>query len=202
MALSDLKTCIKCVKSKPLLEFNRASKYPTGRDRVCRECARERRSTPEYKAMLSRRKTRIIALHPEEFYKDVLQNGVRKMCSMCKRELPLKDFTRVKSLKSGFDSRCRKCNKHLRTKEKTKDIHLKRNYGITLEQYDALLKRQRGKCAICKNTCSSGRALAVDHCHQGGHVRGLLCTACNRALGLLKDDTTIVERALDYLLRI
>lgn len=79
------------------------------------------------------------------------------------------------------------------------------NYGITVEQYDALLLRQNYLCAICgtdRPANARGRAIrafCVDHDHETGKVRGLLCQGCNRGLGLLKDDLTIVEAALRYL---
>lgn len=80
---------------------------------------------------------------------------------------------------------------------------LKRNYGMTPEEYDALLRKQDFKCAIC-GTEESGRrgssGLAVDHDHKTGRVRGLLCSPCNAALGAFRDDYEIILRARAYLL--
>lgn len=83
---------------------------------------------------------------------------------------------------------------------------LKRNYGITMEEYQALHEVQGGVCAICgqPETTVQGRTntpfcLAVDHDHDTGKVRGLLCTPCNRGIGFLRDDPAILERALEYL---
>jgi hypothetical protein len=56
-------------------------------------------------------------------------------------------------------------------------------------------------CAICKRPCSTGRSLAVDHNHETGEVRGLLCKACNQALGLFEDDTNRMTIAIEYLTR-
>ena len=67
--------------------------------------------------------------------------------------------------------------------------HLKRNYGLTLEAFDALLASQGGGCAICGRTDADN----VDHDHATGRVRGILCFPCNVAIGLLHDDE---ERAL------
>lgn len=78
-----------------------------------------------------------------------------------------------------------------------------RKYGITPEQYDALLATQRGVCAIegCGNSPEhqSGRSLAIDHCHKTGKVRGLLCIACNVAIGYLELDPDYVSRLKKYL---
>jgi len=77
---------------------------------------------------------------------------------------------------------------------------LKRQYGITLEDYETLLIHQGGGCAICQTEgCSTGYKLAVDHDHENGVVRGLLCMSCNTALGRLNDSTELLLRAVAYL---
>lgn len=76
--------------------------------------------------------------------------------------------------------------------------NLKRLYGITLDDYQVLLDEQGGVCAICKRTRGI-RKLHVDHDHDTGIVRGLLCHACNTALGLLGEDPAILSAALEYL---
>jgi hypothetical protein len=79
----------------------------------------------------------------------------------------------------------------------TRTAQLKRRYGISPAEYDALLEKQGGTCAICRMR-SKGR-LCVDHCHVTGMVRGLLCNECNTALGYLKDDQASLVAALAYL---
>jgi len=75
-----------------------------------------------------------------------------------------------------------------------------KNYGITVEEYDALVHLQGGRCAICRIAQPGGAGRwHVDHCHSGGHVRGLLCTKCNTALGLFKDDPVRLGEAIKYL---
>lgn len=77
---------------------------------------------------------------------------------------------------------------------------LRSKYGIDADFYDQLLASQGHVCAICLNPETvSGRALAVDHDHTSGLVRGLLCGACNRALGLMRDDPAALARAAQYL---
>jgi Recombination endonuclease VII len=84
-------------------------------------------------------------------------------------------------------------------REYNRRYRLTHRYGITIEEYDAILAAQDGGCAICK-----GRRpylLAVDHCHRTGNVRGLLCKLCNnRLLTSVRDDVSVLERAIDYLL--
>lgn len=92
-----------------------------------------------------------------------------------------------------------------RNPERAKNIDLKKTYGITLAQYEQMLEQQNNVCAICKlpemSLSSDGgpRMMPVDHCHTTGKVRGLLCTACNRALGLFKENKTTLGRAIKYL---
>jgi hypothetical protein len=77
-----------------------------------------------------------------------------------------------------------------------------KNYGLTIEGYNAIFKSQGGRCAICLQKEVSGKRskrLAVDHCHETGRIRGLLCQRCNRALGLLKDDKNVLANAITYL---
>ena len=81
---------------------------------------------------------------------------------------------------------------------------LKRAYGVTLDWYKAKHAEQNGACAICLQSETAvihGRtiALAVDHCHDTKRVRGLLCRACNNAIGALKHDPVLFNRAIDYL---
>jgi hypothetical protein len=76
--------------------------------------------------------------------------------------------------------------------------HLKRKYGLTTEQYTAMLKRQRGRCAICRDF-PGDLPLHVDHDHTTGAVRGLLCIRCNNALGLFRESHDLFRQAADYL---
>jgi hypothetical protein len=69
-------------------------------------------------------------------------------------------------------------------------------YGLTRSQFNAMKARQDGKCAICEQVPVSWQ---IDHCHDTGAIRGLLCNLCNMALGSFKDDPVRVLRALHYL---
>jgi hypothetical protein len=93
-----------------------------------------------------------------------------------------------------------------RNPDKYKDKDLKKKYGIGLKEYKGMLFKQDGVCCICKLKESAlnprtkkARDLAVDHCHDTGKVRGLLCAQCNTGLGLLKDDISLLNKAIVYL---
>lgn len=74
----------------------------------------------------------------------------------------------------------------------------KRAHGATEQLYQSLLSKQNGVCWICKGT-DQKRRLSIDHDHTTGEIRGLLCRACNTALGLFKDDKAMLSRAVAYL---
>ena len=78
--------------------------------------------------------------------------------------------------------------------------YLKRMYALTVEQYDELLAAQGGVCAICKAPPRDDISLHVDHDHETGERRGLLCFRCNNALGDFGDDRERLRAAVDYLL--
>jgi hypothetical protein len=79
--------------------------------------------------------------------------------------------------------------------------HLKRKYGLTPEQFDALLAAQGGVCGICRGPPTDVRGFRphIDHCHRTGRVRGLLCSRCNHGLGAFGDDPERLRRAIVYL---
>lgn len=83
--------------------------------------------------------------------------------------------------------------------EVKRNTRLLRSFGITAAEYDRMLEDQGGKCGICRLDCTSGRRLAVDHCHETGRVRGLLCGNCNHGLGKFLDDPGLLDRAAMYL---
>ena len=78
-----------------------------------------------------------------------------------------------------------------------KNRRLVQRYGITIEDYNRILAEQKGLCAICGNVPTT--RFHVDHDHATGKVRGLLCVACNMALGLFKDNPRLLERSIEYL---
>lgn len=82
---------------------------------------------------------------------------------------------------------------------KSRQYHLLRKFGITPEQYDELFEKQGGKCALCSKTGEEqGRALAVDHDHTTGEIRGLLCNYCNHRVVGRHRDGDLLRRMADY----
>ena len=77
---------------------------------------------------------------------------------------------------------------------------LKKKHGITIEQYDEMIMKQEHRCAICGiHQSELGKSFDVDHNHTTGKIRGILCNACNQAIGLLDDSVGLLSKAIDYL---
>lgn len=118
-----------------------------------------------------------------------------KQCPTCKIVKPVSEYHRAVRRGDGKAVYCKDCT-HLWFRR----YHLTNTYGITPEQYEAMLAEQGGVCAICRRK-DKGRNLAVDHDHETGQVRGLLCQACNRAIGQLGEDPDRLDTAVSYLRR-
>lgn len=90
--------------------------------------------------------------------------------------------------------------------ERTQEVNLRKTHGISVAEYTAILETQNGLCAICGKQETSYvrrhkiiRRLAVDHCHDTGKIRGLLCTTCNQGIGSFNDDPRLLRKAAQYL---
>ncbi|MFD5631595.1 endonuclease VII domain-containing protein [Streptomyces sp. NPDC127072] len=123
----------------------------------------------------------------------------RKRCSSCKRWKTIANFYPKARHADGLTGYCKRCDR---------DMRLRRNYGIGVEQYGAMLAAQGGGCAICAVTPPEDSSLAVDHDHAccpdrkkscGSCLRGLLCEDCNRVLGMFRDDPARFQSAIGYL---
>lgn len=79
-----------------------------------------------------------------------------------------------------------------------RNSYLKAQYGITLEDYDDLLDQQSLCCPLCDCCLIYVANVSVDHCHETGKVRGILCGKCNKALGLVADNAQTLERMIEY----
>ena len=136
-----------------------------------------------------------------------------KKCDKCLKELDIILFDKHGSTKDGLRPNCKPCqNEYKKTWRKQtlsgkKDAHSNRRKfwpGSTTEQakanYDKLYSQQNGCCAICsKHQSELKQALAVDHNHETGEVRGLLCRPCKTGIGLLRESKQILNNAINYL---
>lgn len=139
-----------------------------------------------------------------------------KRCPHCSETKPLEMFSRHAKRADGRQSVCKECEKRYR-KSTQRASDLKRNFGLTVEQWDAMLAAQGGGCAICHVTEAEGARLVVDHDQRccpsqhgrkvaracGSCTRGILCSPCNVRLGIWHEDLTILADkmpgAVEYL---
>jgi len=126
-----------------------------------------------------------------------------KDCKSCGKTKPLISFkkqSRNKLLRRNHCNSCtgKRCSRSPAKKAISSRKNHWRRYGIdiTEELYQRGISDQKGACSICKRI---PKALQVDHCHATGRTRGLLCSACNRALGMFQDNPEILETAIEYL---
>lgn len=144
-----------------------------------------------------------------------------KLCPHCKEEKSFSEFGADKSKKYGVTSYCKPCSSSNRlknyqknpekqknklktyykiNKQKSYEYSLKNLYGLTIDEFNHMKIQQNHSCKICKTHESNlKRKLFVDHCHDTGKVRGLLCQSCNTMIGNSKDNILILQSAINYL---
>jgi hypothetical protein len=137
-----------------------------------------------------------------------------KTCTKCNIAKPLEEFGKQSANKDGLMYYCKSCIREYhkaryadpKYKDYQRNTSLMATYGITLEDYHIMLDEQGGVCAICGLPERRKHArtddpmfLAVDHDHNTGQVRALLCSTCNIMLGHAQDDVSILARAIQYL---
>lgn len=123
----------------------------------------------------------------------------RRRCGRCKKLLPFEKFIRDKHKTHGRSWTCYQCQR-----EYVKERQIIHKYGMTLAEFSEMVERQGGGCAICGKEIyltSTGRIfrLCIDHCHDTGEIRGVLCTRCNTGIGMFRDDPELLGLAIQYL---
>lgn len=93
--------------------------------------------------------------------------------------------------------------RHKDNPDRTRNQNIKTIYGITLDDYHKMYENQSGKCAICNDEKPDygKNGLVIDHCHNKGHIRELLCSKCNKGLGHFNDDVNRLTNAMEYLIK-
>lgn len=133
---------------------------------------------------------------------------LEKTCSRCKETKVLALFNKHPHAKGRRRPECAECTKsyhrkrrRTRSADEDRKHALKKNYGISLADYQSMHEAQDGKCAICGASSDKlNRFMAVDHCHKTGKLRSLLCSGCNTGLGFFKDSPALLTAAIQYIL--
>ena len=184
-----LKPCMRCGGPKSPETTKRGTRF-------CPPCQEVVRST-DYQRDIDRRRAqsdRLAAIDQGTIARRRSDAPAgQKWCAHCQRFLPLTSFASSGDKLAAYCIPCLKDYNHA--------AKLAREFGITVERYDELMQIQDGRCAICLARPRK-RRLAVDHDHETGEIRGLLCTRCNHGiLGKAHDSVSMLMRAVSYLRR-
>lgn len=176
-----MKTCTVCKVPKELEEFHKTSRTKDGRVSSCKQCESDRKklkNTPESNHARYLRNRDVILDGQKEYNKKNRSQISQRMKSYYQR-------TKKQSLIRGW---------------KQKGILNSEGKFFTLQDFDVMLQSQGGICKICGSKGETHKkGLCVDHNHETGMARGILCGFCNTAIAYLKEDTELVLRALKYL---
>lgn len=205
------KTCTRCQRELPRSKFSLDYRRRDCYQPWCHECHHRSRVAQGPKSAPGFRRLPRIDQPPESL----------KTCYACMQELPRSSFHRDRHRPDGCAMACRSCRgladklyksekgnevtekrraRRAANPEHFRNYQLKWSHGVTIVQYNEILERQGGVCAICRGPqAAPHKFLCVDHCHTTGKIRGLLCSPCNKSLGLLKDDPEILLAAARYL---
>jgi hypothetical protein len=189
--MSSGKFCKDCGEVRPVEEFWRDKRRPDGLAFYCKTHARRRWFAS---------KDRRVGPPKYRFPREAVIPEGHKWCPDCDTVKPVSDFPKTRASTSGYHTYCKPCHnaRGKASKDKvggSRTYHLKRRYGISAEDADAMLEAQGGLCAIC----GAAPAGHVDHDHQTGAVRALLCFNCNGGLGQFRDDPAILRAAAEYI---
>ncbi|MFJ7046380.1 endonuclease VII domain-containing protein [Streptomyces sp. NPDC101112] len=174
------KRCGGCRRILPVTAFAKDRNRSDGLQVRCRECV------AEYSATRYRRRREAMGKPVRE---KVDVPAGHKLCRVCGEIKPHSGWHSNASASDGLSTRCKACRA-----VQGRQGHLKRQYGITEAERDELIASQGGVCCICL----AALPVHVDHCHETGRVRGVLCFSCNAALGQFKDRPDVIRRAATY----
>ncbi len=173
-----VKVCGGCKRSLEETSFHKSSKTSDGLQSQCKECTRAHQ-----KRWLERRPEKVA-----EYREASRVRMVGKYATDEDHRETVRQRVRDWRAKVGPEHVAKIQRKQL----------LKREYSMTLEQFEAMLATQKGVCALCGKD-GGKRGLSVDHDHDTGGIRGLLCTRCNVALGVIGDNIEGVQKVMEYL---
>jgi hypothetical protein len=178
IVLADKKQCTQCKNFKSFSEFHKFAKSPDGHKHFCKACVREYDLAEDDPKRAMPRKIQGTKIH----------------CRYCEQYLPKSSFW-------SNNTYCRVCQPLIG------HIGNLKRYGLTRDDYVNLEKSQNGVCKICGEPERFNKRLSVDHDHSccpgsgscGKCIRGLLCSICNKVLGQVKDNKSILQKMIDYL---
>lgn len=213
-----MKTCCICKLDKPFSEFYKNKRKKDGHEPRCKLCnsamkAMNRKNNYERTNKVCPKcnieKSYRLDFYPNAPYckdcarsyhkqwyqpgeKHTLKQQSLKRCTNCKEVLDVDMFGGNGG--GRRNPRCRPCHNEL-TKESRRRRNMMKLYGLTGEDYGRMSSLQSGRCKICNEESK----LVIDHCHETGVVRGLLCAHCNAMLGFARDNVKFMLSGIEYL---
>jgi len=200
--MENRKVCNVCKQHKLHIEFckNKASK--DGLNYKCNNCNKLARIK-----YLVNNKDKELKRH--KLYKLNNKEKIKKNDKLYRLNNKHKEYGRQKIWRKNNPQKVKDKGKRARMKtdkSKFKNLSLLYKFGISLHEFELMVKKQSNLCAICNSQetlfdkrANKIRSLVVDHDHRSGKIRGLLCGACNKGLGLFKDNSEIIKKASEYL---
>ena len=134
-----------------------------------------------------------------------------KQCSRCRLEKDQSLFNVDRGRRDGLQPRCKSCqslsNKESKAKKDPLELkkrqykaNIKYMYGVSIEWVEERLAAHNNKCKVCGTKMKLyTNTVAIDHCHETGEVRDIVCKKCNTAMGQFRDDPKLIAKAIDYL---
>lgn len=183
----ETRKCRTCHEVKPVEEFYLRWKKKS-RELDCSKCSNKRTAA---------------CRRPVSEDLRYVYTGALKTCKKCAEEKEDYKFA-LRADKGGLRPSCRTCmSRHIAGSQAAEKAllkyTLKTKYSLTVADYEQKLIEQEDVCAICRGANKSGRRLHVDHCHETGKFRGLLCINCNAGLGQFGDSLALLEAAAEYM---
>jgi len=205
--------CKKCENDKIEDDFYKANNK-RGRESICKEC----RNLLHYEQRRNNRIKNGLPIRISTLEARALLKQHKKFCPKCEKIKDIDEFSTMKG-GSGIASHCKECSRerlniyydtekgkkakkqeYVRDKIKNKDLKLKRNFGISLDEYNMILNNQDGGCAICGRTEEeNGKMLAVDHDHTTMKNRAILCASCNLTIGFIEKNNINIDKIKEYI---
>lgn len=185
-----MKKCNKCSLEKFPEEFYQRAKSSDGLSYSCKSCEKQYRIDNKNRISDRNKMYRKNNKDKLNMYSKIwrLENKDRIKEYQKKWELDNKQILSEQS-KKYYENH----------KEQYRRSHMRRFYGITLEEFNKILDKQDNKCKICKNNFKNSKDTHIDHCHETGKIRDLLCADCNKMIGTAKENVEILKEAIKYL---
>jgi len=209
--LVETKICSKCGIEKGFSEFHKDKSVKNNLCSWCKACKLE--SSKKYyfenknkrldAQKKYREKNRDLIIEKQKKYQQ--RPEIKKRMNLYEKDYRNKSTNKERAYeyrkknKDKMKEYCKKYRQNPKNREREINQKLLDKYNITLEEKNAMIDNQDGKCLICGDILDKGSRTCVDHCHKTKNIRGILCSRCNSLLGFSEDNVEILKNAIKYL---